>query len=438
MNQFTQLSSRYKSLLLGFLVVFLVSVPILVSFFSNPETKTLSQSITEKLTAIAVNPNLPKVAVQGKVILPDGTLVPFCLIDILSVNYMPNPDGNSFHIASDGISDSTKNDGSFQIDNAALPGSNVVVTVSGRGEYKRFVSEPIVFVAHDKMEPLTIILNEGIPIRSRLTYEDSTPAAGRSVYIEREIEPLIGADLPNIREAFRRRWYCPSNKNGEYELYVAPGDYTIHWLREEQKISVAKNDEPKEFNRVLPTPITIEVVAEKGAELERSEYAYTFNDGTVAGYLGSDGIVVIDPIYKESDFFLLTADKKFGISETLTLAMNGKKIQTVLKPSVQVVLTVLDKKNKPLKNANVSVSSAMRGGSYQYYLCNWDSVKTDASGKATLHIPPGKLNVVINLPGSYVIPIPAGGRAYHETIEKKVNTAPGEVIDFGTVILEKR
>jgi len=233
----------------------------------------------EKMLAISVSPDTPPVGLRGRVLLPDGspaaqyyvhTVNIACLSRKLTeeqTRQLPIPLTRIPAMKRRVDGDFTKPDGTFTIkpsSSSPLSGTNVVVVVYDRSGKERLMSKPIVFVARKDMEPLKITLEEGIPVRGKVTHDDGSPAGNRGLYFEQFVKPIIGADLPAMQEMFNT--VCGSfstNETGEYETFLLPGDYIAGGMRglSERTLTIAETDKEKRFDLTVAAHVMVEAVS---------------------------------------------------------------------------------------------------------------------------------------------------------------------------------
>lgn len=427
------------------LLLFLAAAGILlVSVLTPTKRKTTADEIErKKMLALAVNPDTPKLDIRGVVLLPDGEPAAHASLDIRSISVtfnrissgaLSSVDYNHWSSGSNNMLLSADKDGRFHVKEFAYPGSNVVVAASGVRENASFVSEPVVFVAETGMESLEIRLGEGVPIRGRMTYENGEPAAQRWIRFLRSLEPAVGADLPRIRNNVNDQRSVSSDDEGLYEIYLPPGEYTVSGGMREEIISVLKTDKDRELDWTFATPWFVEAVLPDGSSPYNTRYSCR-SDGVHSGYLSEDGRLALDPVAPESVLFLLSKDGRFGATVPLTSDMLGIRQRIELEPSAKLTVQFVDAATKmPAENARVSVSGYFEQNSVSHSWAFSDA-QTDAFGRATLDLPPGKMDIHLNIPGQTEIPIPAGGREIRSNLYRKIDLGPGETLDFGTIEL---
>ena len=399
------------------------SVACIVLFLQAPR-----RYFDSRILAIAIPPDAPLVGIQGTIYLPDGSPAGGCSVTADTVVYVLQSPKTYTNQSSQFGRHYTGSNAVFQLD-GFRSGANVVVTAFGRDEdeNRRFVSQPVVFVAHENMEPLTITLEEGIPVRGRLLYDNGTPAAMHYLNVEQHVEPILGADIPAVSDVFRSSRQHKVNDAGEFEVFLLPGDYTFSaslW-KGEQTLTLKPTDTEKQFDVVVPTPIFVEAEMPDGTQVKNAVYSFSSNVRAVSSG-GSmmeqfwDGALLIEPVSNDWTLYLKDRNDEHGTIETITPAMVGKTMRFTLKPMGYVALTVVDANGKPVAGLPVSLSvwqntHSQTGGSRSV---------TDEEGKAVLRVLPGKVSVSISV-GS-------------QRIDKKLDMAPGETVDMGTVKLRRR
>ena len=416
---------------------------------NEPRTSEIDENA--KKLAIAVMPNAPKVSIGGKVFLPDGSPASECIVTIYSVAFtfaqnFSSKDGelpptkDKFSITTHGTGGIVKPDGTFKINDAALPGANVVITIHGWADKKnkQFVSKPVSFVAREDMEPLNITLAEGIPVRGKIIYDSGTPAADRGLSFDQRVEPKLGAEFVNMKELLTSSLTCTSNSEGEYERFLLPGDYTIRDFsgrRKELLLTIAKTDKEKRVDWTLPTPIIIETEMEDGSPTGGVWYS---SGGEHSRTSSSDatGSFVLEPVTRDGILVLTSSRRNQGTIEKITPAMVGKTTRFKLKPMATVAITLIDVNGKPVVGERVHLSLQIRTfeSSFSHAICN---AVTNSSGTATMSVPPGKLPAVIRLPGSFERLLPGTGREIRSDLEHHLDMTPGSTLHLGTMTLTK-
>ena len=250
--------------------------------------------------------------------------------------------------------------------------------------------------------------------------------------------------------------YCYTNDEGEYEIYLLPGEYSVEATLAEQRpdrrgwnqaFSIAKTDKDKRYDITLPTPIFVEVENEDGSQMERVEYLLlhqgrTHGSGQVFNRRPAKetkGSFVLDPIASETGLlYLFDGDDKYGTIETITPEMAGQTVQFKLKAPANVAVTLVDADGKPLADEKVEMMLLFRSIVYRSTTKRrTDSTTTDANGKAVLQVVPGKnVSVRIQLPDRYVpTGRTSGGMPMHQPygVTRELTLAPGETLDWGTM-----
>ena len=446
----TNKSNKYRHITVMCLLLAVVIGIAIALTFSTHVPEAVSPELAKKL-AIAVQRDTPRVTLQGLVYLPDGSLASECHLYVSSVAFFradrPFDNKMSPHcsLGTHGLSSSIKSDGTFQIDNHAIPGSNTVITVYGWQGRKneRFVSKPMVIVPHEFQEviPVIITLEEGIPVRGKIMYDNETPAVDRDLEFVQPVEPVLGADIPEMRNAlWDSRWSGRANNDGEFVIFLLPGEYTVRDRLREQTLTIAATDTEKQLNWTVPTPIFVEVEKENGLPTGRIDYSfYTPEKNWLFSSSSNDaGAFVLNPITEDALLYMSDAGKRVGSVETITPDMAGKTTRFTLKPMAHATVTLVDANGNPAAGQRVRLSIEFRSrvdqGSCATML---GSAVTDSEGKAVFSVAPGgKIPVRLRLSDAhYEEPIPTGGITIRYDIAKEIALTPGETFDFGTVRL---
>ena len=424
--------------------------------------KSDSEIEQEKKLAIAVMPNTPKISICGNVFMPDGSPASegFWHVDVFSVAYVFTqnfssaegklpPDRNHCGFSTSQTTGNVKReDGTFEEVGHVLPGANVAVTIYPvnfdekvrTNPKKQFLSKPMAVVARENMEPLNITLEEGILLRGKIMYANGTPAAARGLTLIQQVEPVLGADIPQMKEGFRSSRWCQANESGEFEIYLLPGDYTIADKYLIQTFTIAKTDTEKRLDLTLPTPIFVELDNEDGSPVGIGQYCMYLptRNGLFSSYSKEGGSFVLEPVTENCLLYLSDSGRKHGSVETITPEMVGKTMRFTLKPSGNAVVTLVDLAGKPVTGEQVRLSLLHRDPiSKATCELGMSDAVTGSDGKAVLPVFPGKVPAVLTLPGSFEQPIPTGGKAILDKIEQELDLAPGETFDFGTIKLTK-
>ena len=431
----------------------------------------------------------PLLDIHGRVFMPDGSPADFrhCGIHFTTVKNNATTKGHGFNTSRSG---NELENGTFRLQYATIPGAGVMVMIYPSGGWyqdepekinRRFVSKPVMFIASENMEPVNITLEEGVPLRGKVTYKNGMPVAKHQLTLTQRIKrtsilmmpferpadasPELNARLDEYEQMgaylFVTR-YCYTNDEGEYEIFLLPGEYSVEATLAEQRydmrnlkqaFTITQTDKDKRHDLTLPTPIFVEVENEDGSQMGRVSYLLihqgrTHGSGNVfnrqpAGE--SKGSFVLDPITSESGLLYLFddigmpgKDKKYGTIETITPEMAGQTVQFKLKAPASVAVTLVEANGKPLANEKVNMVLQFRSPVYHStHLRITDSATTDAEGKAVLRVVPGKnIATEIQLPDRYV---PTGDTSGHMPvyrpygIERELNLEPGETIDWGIV-----
>ncbi|MCL2623000.1 MAG: Ig-like domain-containing protein [Planctomycetaceae bacterium] len=403
---------------LGLLLVAVIGAGFVILF------KATSPRFDKRILAIAIPPDAPHVSIRGTVYLPDGSPVTDCLVTADTVVFVLDTP-NTYKEGLQGFGQHhIWQDGTFQLDSFRT-GTNVVITAFGRddGEHRHLVAQPIVFVAHENMEPLIVTLEEGIPVRGRLMYDNGSPATLHAFDIEQHIEPILGADIPAVRNAFRSSRQHEVNDVGEFEVFLLPGDYTFSpsaW-KGQQTLTIAPTDTKKQFDIKIPTPIFVEAEMEDGTRIKNARSSFSSNVRAISSSCPMsehfyDGTLLLEPVSHDWTLYLMDMEGEHGTIETITPAMVGKTMRFTLKPVGRVTLTVVDANGRPAAGKAVSLS-IMQNTHTQ----SGDHAVTDSDGKVVLRVYPGKVSVSISV-GS-------------QRIDKKLDIPPGKNFDLGIVRL---
>jgi len=300
-------------------------------------------------------------------------------------------------------------------------------------------------VPHEWQEhvPLLITLEEGIPVRGRILYDNGTPATDRSLEFVQQVEPVLGAGISAVRNALRISRFSRTNDDGAFEIFLLPGEYAVRdglW-NQSQTLTIAETDTEKQLDWTMPTPIFVETERENGLPTGRIDYSfYTPENHRLYSSSSNDqGSFVLDPITENSVLYLSDMSKRYGIVETITPAMVGETTRFTLKPMGNASVTLVSADGNPAVGQRVSLSMQFYNPKDQSTNeFRIGSAVTDSEGKAVIPVSPGNIPVVLRLhEATYELPIPTGGRRMQSDIRKELNLSPGETFDFGTIQLRE-
>ena len=414
-----------------------------VSVFITPEQTPADIEMAKKL-AIAIEHDTPRVSIRGSVYLPDGSPAEYFHINTNDVAYQFSSSGSGcVHMRRHGFTGGIR-DGAFSV--SAQTGANVAIAIypmvftNRDNPQRQFVAKPIVVVPYENMESLTITLEEGIPVRGKLMYDNGTPASERGLTFEQQFEPILGADIQEMRDSLRMSRSASSNENGEYEIFLLPGEYTVFHRGfggqpRKETLTIARTDTEKQLDWTLPTPIFVETFTE--VELtntsprntsyvlaEEGRGAHSFSGARLDSF-------VLEPVTADSTLFIADLDNKVGTIETITPAMTGETVRFELKPMATITVTLVDGNGNPLVGKRVShfirttFHNSMNIGR---------GVETNEEGKAVLPVLSGKHSIGVQLPGTFQRSHPTD-RSFRSVIEKELDLAPGENFYLGTITL---
>ena len=414
--------------------------------------------------AIAVRYDAPRVVLRGRVLLPDGSpaaryyvqvqSVPFLFHETMPEMFARVPPGRSVTPMRIQGGGETEADGTFEISpehTNLLPGTNTVVTVFDRfGRARngnRFLSQPIVFVASEDMEPLEITLEEGIPVRGRfmsdLGDDIFEPAADRRLRFEQQVEPILGADIPEMRMMLHstiQRERDRTRDTGEYEVFLLPGEYLFYeevplrGRRTLQNLTIAETDTEKRLDLIIPAPITVIPELQDGSPLQSLRYQFVNEHDTLTGSLfGRDGSFRLESRRINTPLgygtlFIADPVSRQGVIESIIPAMAGKTQRFKLRPMATVTATLVDAEGKPMTVASTDFVPAFGGPAGLLVFHNGrvgysDFVPIDSEGKVVWHIPHGKFFVKLRFLNT-ILPDAPGW---------EIDVASGDTVDLGVI-----
>ena len=385
-----------------------------------------------------IPPGTPTVDFRGKFVLPDGspaTGYGISLSGNIGASHKP------FFARTE-----TGKDGTFQIE--VVPDHELVMTIYAQDtDGQRFSLKPRIFVAQADMEPLNITLEEGVPVRGKIVFENGLPAAGCLLYF-REQEPIgvietQGENRSNTRKVSHFQ-SAKTDNNGEYVAYLLPGEYTTHSRNE--TIKIEKTDTEKRLDVLtFPTPIFIEMKLADGSSVE-SPYLdswFPLNDSSARRDPGNTVVRVGDSFRFESagtegTLYIVDRNARQGTIEKITPEMVGTTQHFQLKPMGSATVRFVDANNKPMSDKQVRPSYKHQDSTATRHTAYWSIFpgKTDTDGRVTFPVFSGKTSIALPLPDSgsgRPFPASVGGAGYR--IDKELDLAPGENVDLGTVKL---
>ena len=438
----------------------------------NSATRTrLSAANGEK---IALDVSGEQITVHGKVFLPDGSPATGFVVQAVAVAFLyrehfvgwseSNPEEYTYMDVIDrkeSYNSTVQENGTFQLDKV-YAGANVALMIYAKdddeSENKRFVSNQIVFVAHEKMKPLEIKLEEGIRLYGTIKYDDvlkfadSTPATDRILTIERQAIPVLGEDVPDLLKLLLNSRKIKTDAEGKYEIFLPTGTYMVYLEslngytpRGSRKVTISKSRDRNELRGdfMAVAPIFIQLEREDGLPLGKLR-GYGLAHSPIYGnsYESESVLIALDPVTYNQLFYVRDENNEVAVAEMITTAMVGKTVQLKLKPISYITVTLVDKEGKPVEGRYVSQSKITTFPVFRDQISyspvnapnstlsttaeeHLETVRTDAKGRAVLRVVPGKFNVKV------AVKTPYGGDmwVYHEEID----LTPGETLDLGTI-----
>ena len=414
----------------------------------SPQREQGENGNRERIFAIAIKPDTPRVSLHGNVYMPDGSHVREWETPVLFLVPVQRDDdyemvgsisgGREIRMLAprrDGTVDDT-NVPSFQIINdtrGPFIGSNVVVMArSGDGQ---FVSKPLVFVARENMEPLHITLEKGVPVRGKIMYENDTPAAERVLIFEQHFEPIVGNDIQEIRDMFRYPFVVRSNETGEYEIFLSPGKYGIYGLDADHRsnrertytLTVKETDTEKRLDWTMPTPIFIETVLADGSPTRSQRYVYA-NKESPREIQPQTNTFLLDVTNYNGTLYIYDTVSNQGAIETITPAMVGTRQQFKLQPMGNVLVKIVDADGVPVRQRGMRLRILTDTPAGSMLIVS--RATTDTNGIAILHVPAGKMRVALRLNNN-----PDREFVNQNEIEIDLNLASYETLFFGVIRL---
>ena len=399
------------------------------------------------------NKEIPILSFKGKVHNPDGTPAIQCLVNLsgtavttnplslpaLEATYCPkatqffDPETDE-HTTTFNDTIRTDTEGNFEFLKVAPAGAKVMIYAIALPDDPmrtpmKFVSDPLVFVAENDRDDLTIQLQAGIRVDGTAMFGNGTPAVGQVI--------MASGTLDEFPLAFQT-W---TQSEGKFELYLPSGDFQIEDLvglmgidntddSRSVSISVRNREENYRVELVLPTMPHGKFVKEDGsAPGSLFKIHVSISDSgnvsvrTFAPMLLPDGRFSLMEKQKSSSIIALTLDGLFGVIHPIQDDGLEEFQTVVLKPTATATLRLLDSSGQPLAGQLVFVMTGAKGehgGAYGGLLPSM----TDADGVATIKLPPGTAD--------YQLTWDDGGK-----MEFTRTLQPSEVIDLGTVEVEK-
>jgi len=400
-----------------------------------------------KMRAIAIKPDAPRVSLSGNVFMPDGSLAPSGEVSVWFVIPVQRDDGYRIYGGEDAARFTTRimpgdiQDNTFQIDGRLRAGSNVAVTAFSTD--KKYLSKPITFVAREDMEPLKITLEEGIPVRGKIMYENGTPALERPLFLRQHIEPVVGSDIPRMREWFHVLHRAgielvAANETGEYEVFLLPGEYTLQGSTparngfmgpggRKETFTIAAADTEKRFDMTMPTPVFIEVVLEDGSPANGNGFVYA-NEESPREIHPQTHSFLLDVDDYNGTIYIYDSVSKQGTIEKITPEMVGSTQKFQLQPMGNALLKLINADGKPISGQGVRLRLRTGVPADSRFIVS--RATTDSDGFAVLHVPAGKMSVALQLDDA-----PARQFENKNEIVKDLDLAPYETVYFGAIKL---
>jgi len=405
----------------------------------------LAPTPKERKLLIAAKQDAPRVSIRGTVRLPDGSPVSDGGVSFSATFFVLSENGESCGRGLYSGGQRVQEDGTFQLDKVPPEASMIISAGASGDKHRKLVAKPVVLSAIDGLKPLEIKLVEGIPVRGKIKYENGFPAAHRSLGFNQQAEPIFESELPGEWGELRTFRWGTADADGEYEIFLLPGEYTVYdkgnRKGQNKPLSIAATDKEKRLDDwIMPTPIFVKVVQDDGTYAGIVHYHVLNEFGSVAfgsGVSSEKRSVPIEPITCDTTIYLTDMWRnEQGTIETLTPAMVGKTVQFKLKPMGNVAITLVDAEGKPVVDKQISWTGVgVMAAARQTEPIGFAITNTE--GKAVFRVAPGKMPMMIHLPGSVEEPLPEGGTETKRNIERNLDLAPGATVDFGVVTLTK-
>lgn len=461
-----------KIILLG--LVALVAAGILAMIVPFERRKPTEQEIENaKKLAIAVDPESPKVTIRGTVLLPDGSPAPMAMVSMTATEFRKQKSSGDIrpYYASFGryeSTDSSNPNGEFEF--FVAPGSNVILEAMGDTQRphrypRRLVSQPFIFSPKTENEPITLKLEEGIPVHVDFRYENGRPASKRSTFIYRYLEPVVGSEFEVMRNSTETQNGYTLDEQGQITVYLPPGEYRVRssdpaptWNEALEKTVLVEQGRENRAELKLPNPVFVQIFSD-GKPLGNTQVVfqghYRFQDepapySKTGQRTDENGVI---PVFLSGvDTFLSVIDKdnEFGIVKRIEPDVPGSESSPEnprridLFPTATVQLRFVHfKSGNPLIYKEVhwsqesyvakqetpeltisSTASALQG-----------EAMTDSDGYVLLRVPASEdkldgIRFSINPPGVSVEVTPKG-TVYSPVIYFQ-GVKPGETTDLGT------
>ncbi|MCL2004620.1 MAG: hypothetical protein FWG73_00490 [Planctomycetaceae bacterium] len=370
--------------------------------------------------------------ISGRIRLPDGSPAAGYRVYVRTESRVGSPGdarGAIVHTAADGT---------FQIED--IPNlAESVLSIMSTNAGERFTMKPLEFVVQADMEPLDITLEEGIPIRGKVVYENGLPAVERSViFVQHTMFESRDDTVPSrTTTTFSHFWSStPTDENGEYTAYLLPGEYLIY--RVNRTIVINETDTARQFDLTFSTPIFVELELADGSPVSEqivSWFVPEFRDDTTRSHSESftRGQFIFESSEKSGSLYFIDNHGKHGTIAKITPDMFGTTQRFTLQPMGSVTARLVDAENRPMAGQLMRLFY-----SHSDPASHWSPTytETDSDGRVLLPVLSGKMPIMVAPPYSLSERLRTiHGTMRHFPVERDMDLAPGENVDLGTIKL---
>lgn len=290
-------------------------------------------------------------------------------------------------------------------------------------KYDTFFTKPYTFFAEKKNDEIELHLEKATPITGKVRYANGEPAAGVGIGAKQFVPPARGADIPELREHPIVGVTTFADENGDFELQVWSGKFTLftggtEWSEHVTKTIFVESGKPVEADVTIPTPLRIHIVKPDGSPAGNFQYSQltvhgraSWNETTgtfiphvkIRTYNHFGKMQPEHPIamnlndkdsYAENYIAVMTADNEFGIVRKLEPELMEQELTLSLRPTIAGTVRLIDKSKRPVANQDVTVWMRMikmdNSNSYVEQSANFARklwFRTDAEDRGHFKVP---------------------------------------------------
>ena len=408
------------------------------------------------------------VRITGRVFMPDGTPAKNVTLSSSCVAFFKDS-ANGLLLSHNPGSYGTTSDSEGNFSIMTFSGFNTVISAYMKDKNDMllpWISRPIVICCGEKGSELDITLCEGVPVTGTTRFEDGSPAAGIGLNVNSTLEPVVDSQYEMVRKHTKFSHYGKSGEQGNYRLYLPPGEYEIfahHQVDGSHPVRKITIDQTADQGKIKED-FTIEKVMYVYLErmngrpvYEDMSHLYTggnficwsqINAGEneipymawSTGYeINSEGNIRLFPKDLNNYILLVTEDGQEAIACNLPGNLNNATVVTkTLVPAVKVRFRMLDMATKkPIANqkidgpVNMLTPNSRSPVNHRFYL----SYTSDENGEVVAAAAPlGEYEEL-----EYNLQILYDSEREAKTIQGNTKFSPrkaGETINLGDILVE--